>query len=84
VARVIISVTDHNLRVEVRDEGKGISPPKRAEMELTGKAGVGIRGMRERIRQLGGTLEIGSQTNGPGTVVVAKLPIDGSSNKLST
>jgi hypothetical protein len=64
-------------RVEVQDNGKGISPQKRLEMELAGKAGVGIRGMRERLRQLGGTLEIGSQLNGRGTIIVARLPIDG-------
>ena len=35
--------------------------------------GVGIRGMRERLRQLGGTLEVNS--NGEGTVVIARLPL---------
>jgi signal transduction histidine kinase len=42
-------------------------------MKLTGKAGVGIRGMRERLRQLGGTLEINPWRNGVGTVVIAQL-----------
>jgi signal transduction histidine kinase len=46
-------------------------------MELPGKAGVGLRGMRERIRQLSGTLKIGSLANGRGTVVVAQIPIEG-------
>jgi PAS domain S-box-containing protein len=77
VARILISRSDSDLRVEVQDDGKGISPEKRLEMELTGKAGVGIRGMRERLHQLGGTLEIGSQLNGRGTTIVARLPIDG-------
>jgi len=77
VARVLISLSDSDLRVEVQDNGKGISPEMRLEMELTGKAGVGIRGMRERLRQLGGTLKIGSQLNGMGTIIVAQLPIDG-------
>ena len=75
VAKVVISRVNHQLCVEVRDEGKGISPYKRSEME-SGKAGVGVRGMRERIRQLGGTLEIGSPTNGRGTIIVARLPVD--------
>ncbi len=35
--------------------------------------GVGIRGMRERIRQLGGALEINS--DGSGTLIVAHLPV---------
>ncbi len=77
VAKVRVSKRDRDLRIEVEDEGKGISPEKRIEMDLAGKAGVGIRGMRERIRQLGGSLEIGSQLDGSGTVIVARLPIDG-------
>jgi signal transduction histidine kinase len=76
VARVVISRVNHDLCVEVHDEGKGISPHKRREMEMPGKAGVGIRGMRERIRQLGGSLEISSPVNGKGTVVIARLPAD--------
>ena len=76
IARVVISRVNYELRVEVRDEGKGISPYKRSEMETSGKAGVGIRGMRERIRQLGGSLEIGSSLNGQGTIIVARLPVD--------
>jgi signal transduction histidine kinase len=76
VAKVLVSRSDSSLRLEVQDNGKGISPEKRSEMKSPGKAGVGIRGMRERLRQLGGTLEIGSQLNGTGTIVVARLPVD--------
>jgi signal transduction histidine kinase len=38
---------------------------------------VGIRGMRERIRQLGGTLEVRSNSSGTisGTIIAAHLPI---------
>ena len=39
----------------------------------SGRIGVGFRGMRERLRQLGGTLEI--QSDGGGTVVIATLPL---------
>ena len=48
-------------------------PEKREEMSSSGAPGVGIRGMRERLRQLGGTLEIDS--NGAGTVITVRLPI---------
>lgn len=75
VAKIRISYSGSEVRVKVDDKGKGISPEKRSEMKLTGKAGVGIRGMRERLRQLGGTLEISSGRNGPGTMVIARLPI---------
>jgi PAS domain S-box-containing protein len=78
VASVRVSRCDSVLRIEVQDTGKGIPLEKRLDMELAGKAGVGIRGMRERIRQLGGTLEIGAQPKGAGTIILAQLPIDAS------
>jgi signal transduction histidine kinase len=47
---------------------------------MPGKAGVGIRGMRERLRQLGGKLEIEAQLDGIGTVVRAQLPVKEAEN----
>jgi len=71
--RICRSATD--VWVEIEDKGKGISPEKKAEVASSGTVGVGIRGMRERLRQLGGSLEINSEGIGKGTVVVARLPI---------
>jgi PAS domain S-box-containing protein len=73
VARICIRRSDGQLSLEVEDRGKGIPPENREAMESGGTPGVGIRGMRERLRQLGGSLEINS--NGTGTVVVARLPV---------
>jgi PAS domain S-box-containing protein len=72
VARIRISRSESQVSLEVEDRGKGIPLEKREAMDSGGTPGVGIRGMRERLRQLGGTLEINS--NGGGTVVVARLP----------
>jgi signal transduction histidine kinase len=72
---VCISRTSGEVRVEITDEGKGIPPEKRAELHLPGKAGVGLRGMRERVRQLGGRLEIQSREDRSGTIVIARLPV---------
>lgn len=76
VAKVFISYADGNVRVEVEDKGKGISPQKRAEIISSPAAipGVGIRGMRERLRQLGGTLDVQSSGEGKGMIVTALLP----------
>ncbi len=72
-ARIRITASDGHVSVEVEDRGKGIPPEKQFELASTGTPGVGIRGMRERLRQLGGSLDIHS--NGKGTVVVARLPV---------
>ena len=64
---------DHRILVEVQDEGKGISPEKQLALKTSGRTGVGFRGMRERLRQLGGSLDI--QSDGTGTAVIATLPM---------
>jgi signal transduction histidine kinase len=77
-AKIRLRQRDHMVIVEIEDKGKGIPLEKQEEMTTAGIPGVGIRGMRERLRQLGGSLEIHS--TGSGTVVVLKLPItEGSS-----
>ncbi|MGA8437636.1 MAG: CHASE3 domain-containing protein [Candidatus Sulfotelmatobacter sp.] len=73
VARIRIARSDGQVSLEVEDRGKGIPQEKRQAMDSGGTPGVGIRGMRERLRQLGGTLEI--KSNGRGTVVLARLPV---------
>jgi signal transduction histidine kinase len=67
-ATVRISKAAGHVCVQVSDLGKGIS----ARSPLT-SSGVGINGMRERLRQLGGVLTIHS--NGRGTLVTADLPV---------
>jgi PAS domain S-box-containing protein len=61
--------------LEVRDRGRGISSRVLSESgaDWTNSMGVGLRGMNERMRQLGGRLEICS--NGDGTVVTANVPL---------
>jgi len=61
------------LRVEIEDAGKGIPLEKGSAFGSSSHAGVGLRGIRERLRQLGGTLQV--QSNSPGTRVTAILPV---------
>jgi signal transduction histidine kinase len=75
VAKIRLSRSANNVQLEVQDEGKGIPPEKLSEMGSSGMPGVGIRGMRERIHQLGGSLEISSAGSGKGTVIVVTLPV---------
>jgi len=72
IARIRLLHLDGHVLLEVADEGKGIPAENREAMLSVGVPGVGIRGMRERIRQLGGSLDITS--NGTGTLVLARLP----------
>lgn len=59
--------------IEIQDGGKGIPPEKQSQLLGCGPVGVGLRGMRERVLQLGGTLEIESDDSG--TTVRAMFPI---------
>lgn len=72
-ARVQLAREFDGVRLEVRDEGRGIPPEKlgKAGQVLPG-LGVGIAGMQERLRQLGGRLEIASSDRG--TTITAIIP----------
>ncbi|MGC2245903.1 MAG: ATP-binding protein [Terriglobales bacterium] len=60
--------------VEIKDAGKGIPLEKQKALSSSQQAGVGFRGMRERIQQLGGRLEI--QSDERGTIVKAAMPVE--------
>jgi PAS domain S-box-containing protein len=63
------------VRLEIGDFGKGMAKEvKVANRPAVAPLGVGIQGMKERVRQLSGTLEIRSRP-GKGTLVTAILPI---------
>ncbi len=63
---------DH-LTVQVQDCGKGIPREKQHALIELGRGGVGLTGMRERLKLLGGSLEIKSE--GSGTTVSATLRV---------
>jgi PAS domain S-box-containing protein len=66
-------IEDRNLTLEIEDHGRGI-PGAPFQMAANGVVlGVGMPGMQERARQLGGSLEIDSR---PGrTVIRVRLPL---------
>jgi signal transduction histidine kinase len=72
-AAVRFRAENSRVLVEVQDNGKGITLDKQLELSSPARSGVGFRGMRERFRQLGGSLEIKSE--GRGTTVIATLPL---------
>src|SRR5580692_5841425 len=72
VALIRIEREENTIHVTVEDRGKGMSPERLAAIQSQG-TGVGIRGMRERVRHLHGDLVI--ESNGSGTKVYATLPL---------
>jgi PAS domain S-box-containing protein len=73
-AEIIISHTFDLVTMEVIDSGKGLPPAivEQGNRDWMGSLGVGLRGMSERLRQLGGALEISSDESG--TRVRATVP----------
>jgi PAS domain S-box-containing protein len=61
-----------SIRTEVQDHGKGISPDRLLEIRSHG-SGVGIRGIRERVRQFHGEVKI--ESNASGTTVIVSIPL---------
>jgi len=57
--------------VEIQDQGRGMSPEKLAKIQAQG-SGVGISGMRERLRHFDGELLV--ESSGTGTKIFATLP----------
>ncbi|HEY4762210.1 MAG TPA: PAS domain S-box protein [Candidatus Sulfotelmatobacter sp.] len=71
-ALIRIARNQDGIRTEVRDQGKGISPERLLEIQSHG-SGVGIMGMRERMRQFHGEMRI--ESNGSGTSVIVIIPM---------
>ena len=71
-AHIRVAREGESIRTEVQDHGKGISPERLLEIQSHG-AGVGIRGIRERIRQFHGEMKM--ESNGSGTSVIVSIPI---------
>jgi two-component system, NarL family, sensor kinase len=63
----------NKIYAEVQDHGKGIPQDRLAEVQSRG-VGVGIRGMRERVRQSHGELTV--ESNPLGTKITAIFPVE--------
>lgn len=72
-AKIRLTLGETCLKVEIEDAGKGIEE----EQPEPNQDGVGMLGMRERLRHLGGTLDIYSSDRG--TKLTALIPITRSS-----
>jgi two-component system, NarL family, sensor kinase len=71
-ASIRIDRESNQITLDVRDQGRGMSSERMAEIQ-SGRSGVGIRGMRERLRQFEGTMDIESDSSG--TRICATIPL---------
>ena len=72
IAMVRLSRIGGAVALEIQDQGKGI-PPDKLDGIRAQRSGVGITGMRERIRHFHGAMQIHS--NGKGTQISVTLPL---------
>jgi two-component system, NarL family, sensor kinase len=73
-ARIRFAIEGGMVVLVVKDAGRGLWPAAAAQGNGHLKhAGVGIRGMRERVRQLHGTIHF--EPGNPGTIVRVELPL---------
>jgi signal transduction histidine kinase len=73
-AEVALQLSSHHVILKVRDYGKGIAPGLLRSFRTKGtQSGVGLAGMRERMRDLGGQLSI--QPCNPGTLISVTMPL---------
>jgi signal transduction histidine kinase len=78
VAEVVLAHNSDHLTLEVSDNGAGIPGERLASLrDVSDHAGVGLAGMRERVRELGGEFEIRSDSRG--TTVRVRVPLTATS-----
>ena len=72
-ATIRLVASPDRIHLQVIDQGRGIPPQELSFRQESATIGVGLLGMRERLRQFRGELEISS--NGQGTTVNAIIPL---------
>ena len=74
VVEVDLEVSDQRTQLRVRDDGNGFDPgrPGRSNSQDPAASGLGLRGMAERARLVGGELDVRSAPGG-GTSVTLRI-----------
>jgi len=71
-ASIMVECQGAEIRVTISDNGRGFKLPRQLS-EFAGQGKLGLTGMAERARLIGGEVEVGSQI-GKGTTVIVKAP----------
>jgi two-component system sensor histidine kinase DegS len=72
-AELVIEFSDAVVKLNIQDNGNGFRLPQRVG-DLAGLGKLGLAGMHERARLLGGTLTLTSN-EGKGTIVTVEVPV---------
>jgi signal transduction histidine kinase len=70
--RIRLSRDTDGISLQIQDYGKGLSAERLAAIKAN-RAGIGLTGMRERVRHFKGQMDI--QSNGTGTTISVGLPV---------
>jgi signal transduction histidine kinase len=73
-ARIHLARTDEGVELEVRDQGRGMPVAVGDDQGGIATLGIGLLGMRERVRQLGGQMTINSTAQGSTVHVAIDVP----------
>jgi len=80
-ATIRLSRSADSVLLRIEDHGKGISPEKLVAIRAQ-RTGVGITGMRERVRHLKGVMDI--QSNGTGATISVTFPVPKNAASIPT
>ncbi len=72
-AQVILAFEPHQVRLEIRDNGRGFQVPE-SPADLASQGHYGLLGMQERVERIGASLRIHSEP-GQGTLISVRLPL---------
>jgi two-component system, NarL family, sensor kinase len=75
VAAIHVARQGETIQLEISDPGKGIPAERLADIRASG-SGVGILGMRERVRQFKGEMKIDSTPSGTKISITLPVPAD--------
>jgi two-component system, NarL family, sensor histidine kinase DegS len=69
------------LKITIKDNGQGFIPPKKFASFVT-KGKLGLAGMQERVKSLGGTFEVQSNLD-EGTLLIIEIPVHNESGFIN-
>jgi signal transduction histidine kinase len=74
MVRIIVQLDAEEVRLQISDNGQGIPEERlRRLREDDSVTGVGLAGMRERVRELGGSFAL--QSASPGATITVTIPV---------